>query len=129
LQELSKVKTEDLTIKQLATELGFSPNVAWAKVKNGLFPGAYRIGPGQRPWRIPPPAVAAYNAIQASDQWSIKQLMPELNLSRIPVWRMVIAGVFPGAYRRPDAHNNPWRVPNADVLAYQARRRGEVLGG
>lgn len=52
----------DMTVAQLATMFGRKPSAVRAWLERGDFPGAYKFN--DREWRVPPAAVAGFQARQ-----------------------------------------------------------------
>lgn len=56
----------DLSVKELAEQIGVHPVRASDLIRRGYFPGAFKTGAGGQtsPWRIPATAVTEYKARQ-----------------------------------------------------------------
>ena len=66
LHKVAGLKPADLSVKELADEIGMHPVRATDLVRRGYFPNAYKSGRGRRnsPWRIPADDVATYKKKQ-----------------------------------------------------------------
>ncbi len=106
---LGPAVARDLSVVQLAEQLGRSPSAVRDWIAAGLFPGAYRL-PGEKragAWRVPVSAVEAFTERQRAKM--PRQDAPSATLS-------------PGPNPRPRSPRAP-QAARADLSAWRRVRR------
>ena len=64
---------------------------------------------------------------QQQDPIRVSQVAVRLGVTPRAVLKWIRIGLFPNAYQlNPHAPNSPWRIPIADVDAFEARRKAQV---
>lgn len=60
--------------------------------------------------------------------WTITQIAKRLNVSRMRVHRLVVAGRFPHAIRVGDGRTSAWLIPITDIEQYELQKKTSGCG-